>query len=324
MKFAYEDLSPTQFEHLVILICQKLLGIGVQGFADGADGGRDAKFHGTAERLPSVVEPWKGKTIIQAKHTIGYNRHFGEKDFFSPDDDQAKPNSAIGKEIPRIARLRQSGDLDNYMLWSNRRLTGGVESKIVKHISEKCDIPELSISLFGLERIEMLLVEFANIASKVNLNPIDSPLIISSDELAIVIQEFAKTLPGTVDETASTPTSRFAYADKNELNNLSKEYADNLRRRYLKETAQIQKFLAAPENDEIRRRYDLVAEEFNFRIIAHRQEFESFDRVLEYILKMLYDRDPILKQFEHKRLTRVMLFYMYWNCDIGRETDVAS
>ena len=35
MKYSYEELSPEQFERLVIHICQKLLGISVQGFAVG-------------------------------------------------------------------------------------------------------------------------------------------------------------------------------------------------------------------------------------------------------------------------------------------------
>ena len=49
MKYAYEDLSDAQFERLIVLLCQRLLGIAVQGFAAGPDGGRDAKFVGTAE-----------------------------------------------------------------------------------------------------------------------------------------------------------------------------------------------------------------------------------------------------------------------------------
>lgn len=52
MKFAYEDLSDDQFEVLIVLLCQRLLGIAVQGFAKGPDGGRDAKFVGTAELHP--------------------------------------------------------------------------------------------------------------------------------------------------------------------------------------------------------------------------------------------------------------------------------
>ena len=71
MKFAYEDLSDGQFETLIVLLCQRLLGAAVQGFAKGPDGGRDAKFMGTAELHPSKNAPWVGTTIVQAKHTNG-------------------------------------------------------------------------------------------------------------------------------------------------------------------------------------------------------------------------------------------------------------
>ena len=69
MKFAYEDLSDDQFEKLIVFLCQHLLGISVQGFAKGPDGGRDAKFVGTAELHPSKAAPWIGTIIVQAKHT---------------------------------------------------------------------------------------------------------------------------------------------------------------------------------------------------------------------------------------------------------------
>lgn len=39
MKFEYVDLYEEQFENLVIAVCQKILGIGVKGFAKGPDGG---------------------------------------------------------------------------------------------------------------------------------------------------------------------------------------------------------------------------------------------------------------------------------------------
>ena len=57
MKFAYEDLNDGQFENLIVFLCQRLLGISVQGFAKGPDGGRDAKFVGTAELHPSKSGP---------------------------------------------------------------------------------------------------------------------------------------------------------------------------------------------------------------------------------------------------------------------------
>ncbi len=40
MKYAYEDLSDEQFEQLIVFLCQRLLGMSVQGFAKGPDGGR--------------------------------------------------------------------------------------------------------------------------------------------------------------------------------------------------------------------------------------------------------------------------------------------
>ncbi len=43
---------------------------------------------------------------------------------------------------------------------------------------------------------------------------------------------------------------------------------------------------------------------------------------MQYLAKLLFNRDPVLSQ--HKRLTRAMLFYMYWNCDIGDQGDAET
>lgn len=120
MKFDYEDLSDAQFETLVVFLCQRLLGISVQGFAKRPDGGRDAKFVGTAELHPRRAAPWVGATIIQAKHTNGYNRNFSESDFFST----TAQNTVLGKEIPRVKKLRENKQIDHYVLFANRRLAG--------------------------------------------------------------------------------------------------------------------------------------------------------------------------------------------------------
>ncbi|WP_324251490.1 ABC-three component system protein [Photorhabdus laumondii] len=112
------------------------------------------------------------------------------------------------------------------------------------------------------------------------------------------------------------------YSQKNQINNMSNEYAEILRRRYLKETAQIKAFLAAPENAEIMQLYENVVEEFQLKIIAKRKEYQNFDSVMNYLFDLLFGRDPVLKK--HRRLTKIMLFYMYWNCDIGSEEEYAA
>ena len=320
MKYSYEELSPEQFERLVIHICQKLLGISVQGFAVGPDGGRDAKFVGTAELHPSRSAPWKGITIIQAKHTNGYNRHFSEKDFYASDSD----NTIIGKEIPKIIALREKNQLDNYMLFVNRRLGGNAESEIRQHLASRCDIDEESIYLCGTQQLEMFLKHFPDIPQKANIDPIDAPLTVSPDELAEIIQAFYKQRNTFSDVSAMPPVPRTHYEDKNILNAMSSEYAAELRKRFLKETKQIDLFLAAPENYDIKECYQSVVEEFQLQIISKRKDYQSFDEVMQYLVSLLFARDPILNQRKHQRLTRAILFYMYWSCDIGKNGDAAT
>ena len=317
VKYAYEDLSEDQFEQLVVLLCRRLLGMAVQGFAKGVDGGRDAKFVGVAELLPSKASPWNGTMIVQAKHTHGYNRSCSETDFFNAKSD----NTVIGKEIPRIKKLRNGKQLDHYMLFTNRRLTGNAETEIRGHIASQCGLPESSVLLCGLEQLESWLKDFPDVPERANLDPLDSPLIVSPDELSDVVQSFARHMDAATSIDAP-PTPRIPYEQKNAINNMSAEYARGLRKLYLKDTAQVKNFLAAPENDALLRLYESVVEEFQLKIIAKRKDYQAFDEVMNYLVDLLFARDPLLRA--NKRLTRVMLFYMYWNCDIGEGEDAAA
>ena len=315
MKVQYEDLSDGQFEELAVLLCQRLLGISVQGFSKGPDGGRDAKFVGTAELHPSKAAPWVGTTIIQAKHTNGYNCSFSDLDFFS----KTSASTVLGKEIPRIKKLRGNKQFDHYILFSNRRLAGNAESEIRAHIAKECGIPRGSIYLCGLEQLETWLKTFPEVLKLAKLDPVDSPLIVSPDDLAEVVQAVARQKDGLSTILDDPPTPRVSYEEKNVLNNMSREYAKAMRRKYLKETAQIRAFLAAPENLDLLRMYEAVVDEFELRIIAKRKDYQTFDDVMNYIVDLLFNREPILSR--HKRLTRAVLFYMYWNCDIGEVGD---
>ena len=311
MMHRYEDLGSDQFEELIVLLCRHLLGSGVKGFSKGPDGGRDAKFIGTAELHPSRAAPWKGTIIVQAKHTNGYNKHFSESDFFSPKSE----STVIGEEVPRIQKLRASGNLDHYMLFSNRRLAGNADQAISSYIAGKTGLSEGSIFLCGIERLELWLKEFPNVVRLAKIDPIDSPLIVSPDELAEVVQALAGRKGDVAKAVDTHPTQRTSYDEKNNLNRMTPEYATALRKGYLKDTSQIRDFLAAPENLGILSKYEEVVDEFQLKIIAKRKHYQNFDDVMNYLLDLLFARDPVLRQ--NKRLTRALLFYMYWNCDIG-------
>jgi hypothetical protein len=155
-----------------------------------------------------------------------------------------------------------------------------------------------------------------------DLDLVDSPLIVSPDDLAEVVQALAnqrETIQAYIDDP---PTARISYSTKNIANAMTAVYATALLKRYLKETSQIRKFLAAPENLELLGLYESVADEFQLQIIAKRKDYQTFDEVMNYLAQLLFGREVILRQ--NKRLTRVMLFYMYWNCDIGVTGDAET
>ena len=320
MKFDYQDLSDRQFEILVEVICKKLFGISVQGFAEGPDGGRDAKFVGIAELFPSKRLPWNGITIIQAKHTNGYNKSFSESDFFHP----PSKSTVINNEIPRIKKMREQKQLDNYILFANRRLTGLTECEIRKFLSRECDIPESSLYLCGIEQIEIWLRMFPDIPAMVDLDPVDSPLIINSEELAVVVQALAKNKDKIICVLNNPPVPRVSYEKKNKINNMTEAYANTLRRKYLAETKIISSFLAAPENTDLLELYTTMIDEFQLKILSKRKNYQNFDEVFEYLFSLLFNRDVILRQRKHKRITRALLFYMYWICDIGESENAKA
>ena len=310
----YFDLSDGQFEQIVVAIGQRLFGAGLMGFTAGKDGGRDAKFKGTAEQYPSSAGPWTGCTILQAKHTNGVNASFSDNDVYSLD----KKTGLLFDEIPRIKALVDSGEVNNYLLISNRKLTGLAEPKITQLISDETGLPIQNVAVAGTQQLDDWLELFPSAKSSLSINPLEAPLIVSPDDLALTIEAFSDALlGGAKDQDKSKPTTRTSLVEKNGLNNMTTEFETTLRRNYLKLAYDIRKFLYSPINDTYRNSYQDAVEEFNLKIVAKRAEHETFDDVFNYLVDLLLDRSGVLRS--NKRLTRAMLYYMYWNCDIGRD-----
>ena len=312
----YFDLSDDQFEKIVVAIGQRLFGAGLMGFAAGKDGGRDAKFKGTAQMYPSETSPWSGCTIIQAKHTNGINASFSDPAVCNAE----KMTGLVCDEILKIKALYDSKEAQNYLLISNRKLSAIAEQKITKLISDKTGLPIENVALAGTQQLDDWLELFPDAKSSLAINPLESPLIVNPDDLAHTIEGFGEALRvGLAEEDRSTPTPRTSLPEKNRLNNMTADFEVTLRNLYLKLTPDIRKFLSDPINEAFRASYQEAADEFNVKIVAKRAEYESFDNVFNYLMELLIDRSSILRS--NKRLTRAMLYYMYWNCDIGRDKD---
>ena len=312
MRIFYHELYDFQFEKLVVVICQKILGIGVQEFSQGPDGGRDARFDGRATLFPSETAPLEGKCIIQAKHTNGINEKFSDKAFSG-----TQKSSVLSGEIPKIVKLFKRGELDHYLLFSNRKLTADAEETIRKRLQKETGVE--SINLFDIDRCDRYLKTFPDITKIVGISPMDYPLNVSPGDLAHVILAFSKQISGMKIPKIPQEIRRKEFGEKNVINNLTEVYAKEIQKEYLLDFPKIKKFLGMPENKDVLEKYQSASEEFKFEIISHRKDYQTFDQVLNYLYKHLIDRDCDLR--ERKRLTRTMLFYMYWNCDIGTENN---
>ncbi|MBX7269317.1 hypothetical protein KIF24_27065 [Micromonospora sp. Llam7] len=317
MGYPYEDLDDSQFERLVVQCMRMLFGEGVQSFAAGPDGGRDARFDGTAARFPSTADPWTRITIGQAKHTNATNAHFSDSDFSGPGE-----SSVLSEEIPRIRKLVADDELHNYILFSNRRLGGVTAPLITDRLAQETGLDRSRIFLAGVEYMDDTLHAHPDILRRARIDPIDGPLLVSSYELAEVILEIAKGLEASPPPDDAPVVDRVTYDEKNRVNGMTPEFAKLLRSRYLHETHRIGRFLADPANTDALRLYEGAVEEFQLKIVASRREYQSFDRLFNYLVDFLFKRDGALSR--NRRLTRAMIFYMYWHCDIGETPDAQA
>lgn len=317
MGYPYEDLDDSQFERLVVQVMRKLFGAGVESFAAGPDGGRDARFRGTAALFPSTSSPWSGSIIGQAKHTNAVNAHVSDPDFSGDGK-----SSIILNEIPRIKTLIAAKDLDYYIIFTNRRVGARAGTDLCERVCDSTGLDKDRVFLAGVEYLDDMLHQYPDLIRLARIDPIDGPLIVSSYDLAEVILAIAEAL-GAADPIVDDPVvERVSLTEKNELNAMSEEFAALLTRRYMALTSQIDQFLATPANVDTLRRYEAAVDDFQFKIVAHRGEYQSFDHVFNYLVDLLIKRDGVLSR--NVRLTRALIFYMYWHCDIGETPDAVT
>ncbi len=304
MRYPLYDLSWQEFENIVISICEEILGTGTIKFADGKDGGRDAKFTGTANNFPSSASPWNGKFIIQAKHTTNMIASCSDSEF----------NTLLKKEVESIKKLKDDYKIDNYIMFTNRKLTGLQDPKIEDFIEEEL---EINNQILGIERIQKWLQDYPQIVKKHKLDNLLLPLQFYEEDLKDIIVSFSDIDFSNDDlQEIKRKNDKIKIEDKNRLNSLSEEYFNNSLKRSIKEFAEIEHFFKSPKNSKLARMYDNTIDDIQSKILVKRSEFYTFEQVLEYLYDyMLNKHELVLK--DNRRLIRVFLHYMYFHCDIG-------
>ncbi len=304
MKYPLYNLDDEGFADLVAIICEEILGFGMIVFTKAKDGGRDAKFSGRANEIPSKAEPWSGKFIIQAKHTIKPTASCSDADF----------QRILRKELPKIKALKDDGKIDYYLIFSNRKLTGIQDPKIEDLIDGIVGVPNM---VFGIERIDLWLETHPQITTKAKLNRLLMPLQFYEEDLRNLVVAFAESniaksnITAIEDEICGIPIT-----EKNKLNNLSEEYFKEVFKRSVDDFAMIGTFLRDPKNGSFLNMYQNTVSDIQEEITIKRTEYCAFDGILNHLYKVVLDTgNNALKK--NRRLIRVFLHYMYFHCDIG-------
>jgi len=306
VKYPLHDLDDKDFEDLVAIICEDILGFATIVFTKGKDGGRDAKFEGTANEFPSRAKPWSGKFIIQAKHTTNPTASYSDADF----------KRILRKELPKIKALKENDKVDYYLIFSNRKLTGLQDPKIENLINENVDVPN---TVIGIERIDLYLQGHPKIATKANLNRLLMPLEFFEEDLRDLVVAFSKIniIKGEVaaieDEIHGIPI-----VEKNKLNKLSEEYFNEVFKRSVDDFSSITTFLQDPKHEIYLNMYQNTIEDIQAEITTKRNEYHAFEEILNHLFKIVRDTTNNALM-NNRRLIRVFLHYMYFYCDIGKK-----
>ena len=298
-------LNAEDFENLANVICNKILGEATIPFAKGTDGGRDGRFHGKANCFPSETAPWEGQTVIQAKHTNKENASCSDSDF----------NTILKNDVlPAINRLIQEKKIENYLLFTNRKLTGKKDEKIENLINENTGVNNIVV---GNEKIQQWLQTFPEVIRQTKLNDLLRPLQFDERDLKelILYMSSNNAIKNSVGETCD-----FTYVDmetKNQLNNLNEDYFNDVIKKHYSYFDSIRIFLKDPINSECQDKYEDLVDELNAKIVLFRDRFSTFENLFEELYDHVILNNPDLSG--KKRLVRTFLSYMYCNCDIGKK-----
>jgi hypothetical protein len=309
-KYRLDLKSEDDFEKIIVRICQDILGIGITGFTKGVDGGSDGFFEGTSQNYPSKTNPWSGKFRIQAKHTTNSEASCSDNTFFG------NQTSLIEKEIKKVKELKKSNEVDNYLCFTNRKLTGGKETEIRDCIKKKTQVAQVGIH--GIEFIELNLTK--KIIKDFGLNRSIIPFEFYEKDILEVIVLFGKESEKLASKNALKLDDfyRPSIDIKNRLNDLSEYYFKNvIQDESLKYFKQIEDFLIDPINAKFAKSYEKTAFELKQKIEVNRDEFDKFEKAFEYLYAFIFD-ETSKEIVEHRDLIYVFLHFMYYKCDIGR------
>jgi hypothetical protein len=306
------ELSEDEFERLVVRICGRWLGPGVTGFAPGRDGGRDGKFFGKAQCFPSASQPIEGHCVLQAKHVATPNKSCSDRDF----------GQLIKAEYIKIKALVNDQICDHYLIFTNRKLSGGADQKLIDGLKK---LGLETAYIIGVERLHLALEDYTDIRDSLPNRSDAIPFRFEPDEMVEVIGALHDYIKGDPDSGFNSAHDFEAVKIrdvKNKINGLTEAYyQEMIVNSSMPLFPRIEEFLKNPRNKDFATLYHDSADELKQNIIVNRAKFSAFDEVFAFLSENI--QRPRLALRGKRRLVNVLLHYMYCNCDIGSKHDPA-
>lgn len=315
MNFVSLITNDADFEVFAVACCAKILGRGVVGFSKGPDGGRDGLFSGTANDFPSAAKPWKTEgskiVVIQAKHTQKLNLTTGLKDF----------RDIIEGELPKLKKMVEEGKIGFYLLITNRKETGKPHSTLIDLIHQETGLPYENIAILGREYLDRLISSYPEIIREAGLEHLIEVYaeLLTTSHIADVIRKCKLLVELTNSQTQDDNSllERCDLATKNEKNNASPNFAEIMMRYFDPYIKQIDDVLRNPENSALKEDYKDLVLDTKAKLEALYSDNYINRRLEDLISHFVESEKSHGKDFEKR--VRVLVYYMYWNCDIGRK-----
>ena len=199
---------------------------------------------------------------------------------------------------------------------TNRRKAAGSGKKLENDLRAACGAK--TVHLRADEDIQRFLRLNPTIAQQHHLGATVTPLRVRPDELGKIVS----TLHAHWKQ--ENPQNRFNYASypgierKNKINRLTDDQYSHIEKSSAIYFEDIEGFLKNPRNLDLNDQYCATAEEFQGKVLAHAERFDNFGQILEALFdEVVAGLNTQFSDYRQRRILRVMLHYMYCNCDIG-------
>lgn len=188
VSYELHSLGWKAFQQLCVSIVSEVWGQIVQGFFDSHDGGRDGAFHGMwCAPGGKLLE---GAFVVQCKFSSNPNKTLRFAD--------------LTEELEKAQRLAAQGLADNYVLFTNLRLTGRTDEKLRAAFEA---IPGIRFfAAYGADRISQFIRESSRLRMLV-------PRVYGLGDLSQILDERASAQAREILSALGDDLSKFVITD---------------------------------------------------------------------------------------------------------------